>query len=62
MTPSTIDKEVTFAWYSRVLAEMQTDARALAEIGFFNKRMKEYYVSWIDKNAESIRKFLASEL
>ena len=56
------EADFAFTWFSHSLAEIQSDARRLEQLGFFGKFEKEYCVASIDRNVESIRKFLLEEL
>lgn len=56
------DADFAFTWYSRSLVEIQSDARRIAELGFFGRTEKEFCLASINRNVESIRKFLLGEL
>ena len=57
------EADFAFTWYSKTLAEIQSDARTLSRLGIFHSRaIKEIYVASIDRAVESVRKFLLEEL
>ena len=52
------EKEMIFTWYSHSLAEIQSDAQRMTQLGFGKKALREGYAKGIDRNCESLRSYL----